>query len=160
MEFLIWYALRVELRRSTQWKKRTCSYTSKVSNSPNVSLTNGPYVYTYCSSTYAEGGRGRDCHVCFWLNSHEGIMNCGSVFPANPSFVYLEKNSNRESLSSLLAKSRIPFRHTSIGHHLKRRLCVITHPVPLSITQAGMRVAISNNSFSFSLNSKMAGYPS
>ena len=143
MAFLTWYALHGKLRRSAQWQKRTYPYISKVSNSPNVSLTNGPCVYTYCSSTYAEGGR--DCHICFWLNSHEGIMNCGSVFPANPSFVYLEQNSNREILSNLLVKSKIPSRHTSIGHHLKRRLCVITHPVPLSITQAGMRVAISNS---------------
>lgn len=26
------------------------------------------------------------------VSSPDGIMNCGSVFPANPNFVYLKKN--------------------------------------------------------------------
>lgn len=34
---------------------------------------------------------------------HEGMMNCGSVFPAYPSFVYLKGNKIRDIIHFLQA---------------------------------------------------------
>lgn len=67
-------------------------------------------------------------------------MNCGSVLPANPNFVYLRKRG-RERERGRHSSSSLEYTIGKLCVHVQVKLPLFTHPVPLSMTAAGIRYA-------------------